>query len=365
MFPQRDQRSMALYVLTAAFFALSRSDAGAQTPAALCDSIRTRHLSDGEIRARWRDRSPHSVQRIAVDSLVSVEVLDWGGDSAGPVVVWLPGAHSTAHVYDDIAPQLTHLGRQIAITPRGQFPSSIPTSGYLVRDRVRDVQAVLDTLHVRRAVIIGHSMSGDVLTGMATNFPERVRALVYLDAAYDRSSPGPRIPSEFVRLPTADAASLYGTVRAICGQNPSPQPAQITESTYEWADLAPEPDRHRAALASRSRDQEAIRDGAAMWIGAGRIPEPSVPVLMIFARHGARDQPLDLYGIRDDDAVRRRYFDWWSVAMQPRLDRERGAVAKAWPNANIVVIASAAHEVMWSDTLEVLRSIQSVLQGLR
>src|ERR671920_184661 len=62
--------------------------------------------------ARWSDPSTHRVLFIPVAGRaigdkaqpVRVEVLDWGG--SGAAVVLLAGAGGTAHIYDDLAPQL-------------------------------------------------------------------------------------------------------------------------------------------------------------------------------------------------------------------------------------------------------------------
>ena len=41
-------------------------------------------------------------------------------------VIWIPGANSSAHVFDDIAPEFVASVRQLGLTPRGQLPSSAP-----------------------------------------------------------------------------------------------------------------------------------------------------------------------------------------------------------------------------------------------
>ena len=53
--------------------------------------------------AQWRDPSPHQVRFVSVDSGVRLEVLDWGG--SGRPVVFI-GCYLTAHVYDNIAPEV-------------------------------------------------------------------------------------------------------------------------------------------------------------------------------------------------------------------------------------------------------------------
>jgi pimeloyl-ACP methyl ester carboxylesterase len=72
----------------------------------------------------------------------------------------------------------------VAITLRGWAPSDAPPSGYTYDTAAADIRTVLDSLHVRRAVLVGHSMAGSVITRFAAHFADRTRALIYLDGAW-------------------------------------------------------------------------------------------------------------------------------------------------------------------------------------
>ena len=133
----------------------------------------------------WVDSSRHSVRFVEVAPDVSLEVLDWGG--SGPPLVFLSGLQDVAHGFDDFAPQFTDQYHVIGITRRGYGASSQSSTGYDVATRVADVVAVLDTLGLGRVALVGHSIAGDELTGLAVAHPERVSHLVYLDAVYDHS----------------------------------------------------------------------------------------------------------------------------------------------------------------------------------
>ena len=119
---------------------------------------------------------------------VLLEYRDWGGD--GPPIVLLTGLGNTAAVFDDLAPLLTDDHRVIGLTRRGFPPSTVTADGYDVPTRVADDLAALDVLGIDRALLVGHSIAGDELTGIARTRPEVVAGLVYLDAALDRSDPG-------------------------------------------------------------------------------------------------------------------------------------------------------------------------------
>jgi pimeloyl-ACP methyl ester carboxylesterase len=128
------------------------------------------------------DRSPHKERFIDVGAGVRLQVLDWGGK--GRTVVLVPGYGLNAHIYDDFAPRLAGKFRVIAVTLRGWAPSDAPPTGYTNQTAAHDIVAILDTLRVDQADLIGHSFGGDIITKVATEYPGRVRALVYLDAAF-------------------------------------------------------------------------------------------------------------------------------------------------------------------------------------
>lgn len=131
------------------------------------------------------DPSPHSVQLVAVDSDVKLEVLDWGG--AGRPLVLLAGLGSTAHGFDDFAPRLTATYHVYGITRRGFGASSAPSpnrTNYSADRLGDDVVAVMDALKIVRPVLVGHSIAGEELSSIGTRFPEKVAGLVYLDAGY-------------------------------------------------------------------------------------------------------------------------------------------------------------------------------------
>jgi pimeloyl-ACP methyl ester carboxylesterase len=143
--------------------------------------------------AHWFDSSPHRVRFIPVSGRalgdttkpVRLEVLDWGG--AGPAIVLLAGSGGTAHIYDDLAPQLVGSFHTIGITRRGHGASSraADTATYTLDPLTVDIRTVLDSLGIRRASLVGHSIAGAEITRFAARWPDRVEKLVYLDSAHD------------------------------------------------------------------------------------------------------------------------------------------------------------------------------------
>ena len=132
----------------------------------------------------WRDPAHHTAHFVQVERGVKLHYLDFGG--SGPPLVFLAGLGNTAHAWDDFAPAFTDRFHVIAITRRGFGESDHPGTGYDTPRLVADILAVLDSLHLARVSIVGHSIAGEEMTRLAANFPNRVDKLVFLDAAYDR-----------------------------------------------------------------------------------------------------------------------------------------------------------------------------------
>ena len=144
------------------------------------------HIDASRPPPACRDGTPHETRFVRVNRGAGVQVLDWGGKGKGRTMVLLTGLGDNAHVYDQFAFQFTGEFHVIGITRRGYLPSSQARTGYDVATRARDDIAVLDALGIARAVFVGHSVAGTELTALALNHPDRVEALVYLDA-YDLS----------------------------------------------------------------------------------------------------------------------------------------------------------------------------------
>ena len=83
--------------------------------------------------------------------------------------------------------QLDHLRRTrraVAFDLRGMGQSAAPADGdYSIDAMAGDVEAVVDALHLRRFVIVGHSYGGAVVTAYAAQHPERVAGVVLADSA--------------------------------------------------------------------------------------------------------------------------------------------------------------------------------------
>ena len=73
---------------------------------------------------------------------VRFHYLDWGGD--GEPMLLLAGLGSTAHVFSELAPQLSDRFRVLALTRRGHGLTDQVHSGYALADAAEDARRLLD-----------------------------------------------------------------------------------------------------------------------------------------------------------------------------------------------------------------------------
>jgi pimeloyl-ACP methyl ester carboxylesterase len=107
--------------------------------------------------------------------------LEWG--SGGPQIILLPGYSLTAHAFESVGTALAAKNHVVALTPRGFGESDAPqTSVYRIATLVDDLRALMDSLNIDRATIVGHSLSGSVAAAFAIRYPMRVSHLILLDS---------------------------------------------------------------------------------------------------------------------------------------------------------------------------------------
>lgn len=132
--------------------------------------------------------SEHTVTRDGVRLVCR----DWGGP--GQPVVLLHGLAGHAGEWDRTAQRLSPRHRVIALDQRGhgaseRHPQDVSRDAY-----VADVIAVLDQLALRRPVLVGQSLGGHTAMLTAAAHPERVRALVLVEAG--PGGPNPNVPAD-------------------------------------------------------------------------------------------------------------------------------------------------------------------------
>jgi pimeloyl-ACP methyl ester carboxylesterase len=118
---------------------------------------------------------------------VDAGVLSIGYDDHGPTdapaVVLLHGFPYDAHAYDDVVPLLVREGQRVVVPYlRGYGPTRFLSDGTLRSGQQaslgHDLLALLDALHIDRAIVGGYDWGGRAACIVAALWPERVRGLV-------------------------------------------------------------------------------------------------------------------------------------------------------------------------------------------
>lgn len=135
------------------------------------------------VSATLADSLPHSAYVTA--NGIRLHYLDWGGE--GETVLFLHGLGDEAIRFHPLAMDLRRDFRVLGLDWRGHGQSDAPDTGYDTGTLVSDLKAFLDAVGIGKVSLVGHSLAGDQITRFAALYPDRVRELVYLDAAFDRS----------------------------------------------------------------------------------------------------------------------------------------------------------------------------------
>jgi pimeloyl-ACP methyl ester carboxylesterase len=111
---------------------------------------------------------------------LSVFTIVTGG---GRDVVLLHGNGASAYSWRKVIPALAQHYRVHALDMPGYGFSDKPAVAYDTPWMAEQVVGYLDAMHVARAVLVGNSTGGHIATEVAIRHPERVGALVLLDAS--------------------------------------------------------------------------------------------------------------------------------------------------------------------------------------
>lgn len=309
----------------------------------------------------WRDPSPHRAQFVTVEDNVPLEVLDWGG--AGRNLVLLAGSGNTAHVFDDFAVKLSAFGHVYGITRRGFGASSHPPSGYTDQRLADDVLAVLDSLRIAPPVLIGHSLAGNELTTLASEHPDRVSGLVYLDAAFDPKDMPASHPGYM---------ALFNNLPAGMRSSPSPATAADRQSPEAYRDWQRRNGRVAFPMAELRNDYAWNRDGslgryltpqsvfAAIADGAKKRDYSKIraPILAFFPATS------EMPSYKPKDNQERTAIVAFNAATAVYVNRQKQSLRTTPGGVRIVDLAHADHYIFISNEAEVVREIRAFLGRL-
>src|SRR2546426_11741253 len=121
----------------------------------------------------------------------------------GDPVVLIPGLFGSAFGFRKLVPLLVDAGyRAIVIEPLGVGASARPAkANYSLTSQADRIAAVLDSLHVRHALVLAHSIGGSEAFRLAYRRPDPVRALLSNEGGPTQRAitpalqPAPRTPA--------------------------------------------------------------------------------------------------------------------------------------------------------------------------
>jgi len=162
------------------------------------------------------------------------ELVYWTWPGSGPPTLLLHGIGNYGRYWDLFADAVA--GRLALVAPdaRGHGESGRPADGYAPADFAADALAVLDASGIEGAVVVGHSMGGLHSIKIAARFPERVRALVIVDASPE---PLPAGAERAQRLLTGRPARFANRdeARAYLERSSPGYPATVYENRLAFA----------------------------------------------------------------------------------------------------------------------------------
>jgi len=288
------------------------------------------------------DSSAHKSGFVKVNG-VRLHNLDWGGD--GPVLLFLAGLGNSAHIYDKFAPRFINKFHVIGLTRRGHGDSDYPEIGYDVETLTEDVRQFMDSLEIDRAILAGHSMAHIELSHFAALYPERVLKLIYLDAAYDRTSSAFKTMLQKNPLRNIQIPGMYDDYTSI-----DEYIASIKKYYPTYADIWSEVIVEEILRAIKTSPEGKIVDKMTEGISKALrdalnsyAPEDSkvrAPILSIYALNGGDYYaPLDSMTKEQRDSVI-EFFD----STRPALQREMIAQFRHnVPHARVVEIPHGHH----------------------
>lgn len=196
------------------------------------------------------------------------------GSPRGEALILLHGLTDSWFSFSRILPSLPGSLHVFALDQRGQGDSDKPASGYTMADLGDDVLAFMDTMGIRDATILGHSMGSFVAQRVAITAPERVRRLILIGSA------------------TTPHNEVVLGVQAELAKLPAVMPDAFLHDFQYSTIHAPVPDAFMTRVIEESakvptRVASALLDGMLASGDSARIGGVRVPTLIMWGEHDA------------------------------------------------------------------------------
>jgi pimeloyl-ACP methyl ester carboxylesterase len=274
---------------------------------------------------------------------IRLHYLDWGGE--GETLLFLTGMGCSAHIFNDFAPRFTDRFHVLALDRRGHGDSDYPETGYDADTLTEDLRQFLNALKIEKAILAGHSMAYIELCHFAARYPERVLKLIFLDAAYDNSSPETKAAFEKNPLPKMMPGwpeDFSGTIEEYIAEIKQRFPALAVV----WSRAMDEQTRHVFRETPDGQVVDKMSDVISIAISdtfdhyAPEYSKLHVPVLSFFAMRDGSDY---LSSEHMTEEQKSQVMDFFETVLQPHNRRYIEKFRRSVPHARIVEISSGHH----------------------
>jgi pimeloyl-ACP methyl ester carboxylesterase len=265
--------------------------------------------------------------------------------------------------YDEFALLFTEHHRVVGITRRGVPPSDPSPSGYEASTLTADIVAVMDSLHIPAAHVIGWSFGGNEAVMLAATHPARVRSVVLLDS-YDsrmrRAMRGQRsarrnapAPDPLLPFDSTSPLALQWREQRL-GNRPPPLSLICTSSRF-----APDGRYLGTVVPTHLRDSIS----AVMRQGMPVLPYAAVrqPVLALFAVSRGVGDRFPMYATMGP--ADRQFADSSFKATLREQEAVRARLQREIPHATLVEVPGAAHAIFRSHPEAVFLKVRSFLDS--
>ncbi len=205
------------------------------------------------------------------------------GNPDGMPIVLIHGSLGSLHVWEGWVAALKDRARLISVDLPGHgLTGTWPRDEYTIEAYADFIEVLVDTLHLDRFALVGHSMGGAVAWSFAATRPNRVSHLVLLDSAGYPRDGQPPLAIRVARMPVAGDLAMwlrpdYFVRRSLL--EVYADPAMVTpERVARYDELQRFPGNRQATL-QRVRTQEPLDPTP--------LKRLSVPTLILW---GARDR---------------------------------------------------------------------------
>jgi pimeloyl-ACP methyl ester carboxylesterase len=299
--------------------------------------------------------APVPLEGFVQTNSVRLQYLDWGG--SGAALILLHGLGDNPHAFDDFAPAFVAQFHVVALARRGSAGSEVK-GPYDVGTLTEDLRGFMDALGIAHANLIGHSVSGNEITEMASRYPERVDRIVYFDAGYDWSDPEFRETFDAFPSILARPAASMKSLQAFLQHEQRTEFRELDDLRRVEADLRQSVVIQRdGSLKDRTSKDALSAQYAALWTDKRRdYSRIHCPALAIYAEHVFDTQTGNLKGRRAASVYERQY---WQPFQRHSIERIRHEL----PNVQIERVPGRHRSFFLTHREQIVTRVRKFLIG--